>query len=323
LAETTRVAVIGAGAHACRAHYPSLARLDDAEVVAAADLSEERLKAVREQYGIPAGYSDYRAMLRETEPDAVYVILPHLATYPVVLDCLKMGLNVFLEKPPGVTLEQTRFLARCAESHGCITMVGFQRRYSPQVLRAAREARAHGGIDLLVCRFFKNATVVPLYEYHESKGVDILTCDTIHAVDLLRGLGGEVEAISSEVRSVHIPCPSLFVALIRFKSGTTGVLEANWVSGRRQLVCEMHARGFVAHVDVENETRVYTENSDDPERRSAGDDARGEERFVKAGFLAESQRFIECIRTGDLPVTHLGDSVKTMELVDRIYHSGF
>jgi hypothetical protein len=30
---------------------------------------------------------------------------------------------------------------------------------------------------------------------------------------------------------------------------------------------------------------------------------------------------MECLRKKELPETHLGDSVKTMELVDRIYHS--
>jgi predicted dehydrogenase len=313
--------MIGAGRHACRVHYPSLARLKDAEIVAVAELSEERLKAVREQYGIPAGYTAYGKMLAEAEPDAVYVVLPHLLTYPVVLDCLKMGLNVFLEKPPGITVEQTRFLARRAEANGCITMVGFQRRFAPLVRQAQRMAEERGGADLIICRFYKNALVEHLYDYHETKGVDILTCDAIHVVDLLRGFGGEVKKVVSDVRSVHMDCPNLFVALLRFESGATGVLETNWVSGRRLLECELHARGFVAHVDVESETRVYAENRDEPERFQAATEGGGQEGIMRQGFYAENARFIECVRTGQLPETHLGDSVKTMELVDRIYHS--
>ena len=321
MSEKARVAMIGAGRHACRVHYPSLARLKDAEIVAVAELSEARLKEVREQYGIPAGYADYSKMLAEVEPDAVYVVLPQVLTYSVVLDCLKMGLNVFLEKPPGITVEQTRFLARRAEAKGCITMVGFQRRYAPLVVHAQRMVEERGGADLIVCRFHKNATVLNLYDYHETKGVDILTCDAIHAVDLIRGLGGEVEKVVSDVRSVHLACPDMFVALLRFESGATGLFEANWVSGRRILECELHAQGFLARVDVEVETCVYTEDREEPERFSAEQEGGGPESIMRGGFYAENARFIECVRTGKLPPTHLGDSVKTMELVDRIYHS--
>jgi len=321
MAEKVRVAMIGAGRHACRVHYPSLAKVKDAEIVAVAELSEERQKAVREQYGIPAGYTDYAKMLAEVEPDAVYVVLPHLLTYPIVLDCLKRGLNVFLEKPPGITVEQTRFLARRAEAKGCITMVGFQRRFAPLVRQAQRLAAERGGADLIICRFYKNALIEHLYDYHETKGVDILTCDAIHAVDLLRGLGGEVRDLVSEVRSVHMDCPNLYVALLRFESGATGILETNWVSGRRLLECEVHANGMVAHVDVESETRVYADNREEPQRYSAEVEGGGPEAVMRQGFYAENARFIECVRTGQLPETNLADSVKTMELVDRIYHS--
>ena len=321
MSEKVRVAMIGAGRHACRVHYPSLARLEDAEVVAVAELSEARLNEVREQYGIPAGYSDYAKMLTEVEPDAVYVVLPHLPAYPVALDCLKMGFNVFMEKPPGITVAQTRFLARRAEANGCITMVGFQRRYAPLVRQAQRMAEERGGSDLIICRFYKNAWGLNLYDYHETKGVDILTCDAIHAVDLMRCLGGEVTKLVSDVRSVHLDCPDLFVALVKFESGATGVFESNWASGRRLLEFELHARGFVAHVDVENEMRVYADDNNEPERFSADAEDGDSDYVVRRGFCNENARFIECIRTGELPETHLGDSVKTMELVDRIYHS--
>jgi virulence factor len=321
MGERVRVAMVGAGRHACRVHYPSLAMLDDAEIVAVAELSEERRKGVCTEYGIPAGYEDYRKMLSEVEPDAVYVILPHLPAYPVALDCLKKGFNVFMEKPPGITVAQSQFLARAAEAKGCISMVGFQRRYAPLVREAQRLAAERGGSDLISCRFHKNAWGLNLYEYHETKGVDILTCDAIHAVDLMRCLGGEVVKVASDVRTVHVGCADLFVAVLKFESGATGVFEASWTSGHRVLEFDLHARGLVANVDVEKEMRVYADDKDEPERFSAEAVGGGSAYVVTRGFHAESARFIECVRRGELPETHLGDSVKTMELVDRIYHS--
>jgi virulence factor len=74
-----RVAMVGAGRMANRVHYPSLASFDDVEIAAICDLNLDRLKATADTYNIEKRYADYRKMVEETAPDAVYVIgQPHL-----------------------------------------------------------------------------------------------------------------------------------------------------------------------------------------------------------------------------------------------------
>jgi len=125
---TLRVAVVGAGTMANRVHYPSLASFTDVQIAAICDIDVQRLQTTADRYGIAARYTDYRRMVEDVAPDAIYVIgQPHIM-YDVWIWCLEQGLNLYIEKPLGITLHQARALAYLAARHDCITQVSFQRR---------------------------------------------------------------------------------------------------------------------------------------------------------------------------------------------------
>ena len=105
--EKVRVGMIGAGGLANSVHYPSLAEFDDVEIAAICDLDEARLKSTAEKYEVENTYSDYKKMVSEVELDAAYIIMPPHHLFDLVIHCLDNKLNVFTEKPPGVTADQT------------------------------------------------------------------------------------------------------------------------------------------------------------------------------------------------------------------------
>jgi len=71
-----RVALIGAGGLANAMHYPSLSEMNDVDMVAISDLIKEKAAATAARFGIQRQYADYRHMLDETQPDAVYALMP-------------------------------------------------------------------------------------------------------------------------------------------------------------------------------------------------------------------------------------------------------
>ena len=134
-----QVAMIGAGGMANRVHYPSLASFDDTEIAAICDIDTARLTETANRYEVEKRYTNYQKMIEEVAPDAVYVIGQPDQMYNIWQWCLNEGLNLYIEKPMGLTLHQARSLAYTAEKNGCITQVSFQRRSCPMVvqLRAA------------------------------------------------------------------------------------------------------------------------------------------------------------------------------------------
>ncbi len=122
--EKVKVAMIGAGGMANSVHYPSLASFDDVNIVAICDLDENRMNTTADKYKIEKRYTNYRKMVEDVSPDAVYVIgQPHLM-YDIWIWCLDHGLNLYIEKPMGLSIHQAKSMALLAEKRAIVQRSG-------------------------------------------------------------------------------------------------------------------------------------------------------------------------------------------------------
>ncbi|MBX3010040.1 MAG: Gfo/Idh/MocA family oxidoreductase [Caldilineaceae bacterium] len=311
--DKVRVAMIGAGGMANRVHYPSLASFGDVEIAAICDLDAKRLESTANQYEIEHRYTDYRKMVEEIAPNAVYVIGPPHIMIDIWTWCLSQGLNLYVEKPMGITIHQARNLHYLAERKGCITQVSFQRRSCPMVVQLRDECLKRGPIVHAECAFYK-------YEpspYLQAR--DHMMDDGVHAIDTLRWIcGGEVVAVESRCKRIGTPDLNFISAFLHFDNGATGVLLNSWTSGRRIFKVEMHAPGIC--VEAEHEAKGYlyadgdTQGIEYDTRQVAGSD----EFYVYGGFQAKNREFIDAVKTGTQPASCFADAIKTMEVAEII-----
>ena len=308
-----RVAMIGAGSMANRVHYPSLASFEDAEIAAICDLDPHRLHTTADRYGIEKRYSKYRRMIEEIAPDAVYAIgQPHLM-YDVWMWCLSQGLNLYIEKPMGLTIHQARALAHVAEKQGCITQVSFQRRTCPMVVQLRTECLKRGPIVHAVCIFYK-CNIEPFLGAR-----DHMMDDGVHAIDTLRWMcGGEVVEVQSLTKRVLVPDINFIAALLHFDNGATGVLMNSWTSGRRIFKVEMHAPGICVEAEHEGKGVLYADGDTEGVEVDTREVAGSEEFFVFGGFQAKNRDFIDAVKSGGQPGSHFSDALKTMEVAETI-----
>ena len=315
--DSIRLALIGAGGMANGVHYPSLSEFEDVEIAGICDLDEERLVSTADKFGIDGRYFDYKKMIEDTKPEAVYILMPPHQLFDLSVHCLSRGLHLFIEKPPGITSFQTRQLARHARANDCLTMVGFNRRYIPLMTRVKEMADERGPITQGVATFYKNMANSPPYY---NGAVDTLTCDIIHAVDVLRWICGEPVVVASHLRALGTDYQNSFNALAEFDSGATGILLSNFAVGSRIHTFEMHTKGFSALVNPNDRAVIY-DGSGEAQEITTFEVAGSEEFRIFYGFLQENRHFIDSIREGSQPMTNLYDAAKTMEFVDRIYKS--
>jgi len=311
--DPVRVAMIGAGSMARRVHYPSLASFSDVEIAAICDLDPVKLADTADVYGVEHRFDDYRRMAEQVAPDAVYSIGPPNAMYDTWVWCLQQGLNLFVEKPLGLTLHQADNLANLAAKHGCVTQVGFQRRATPVTVAARDACRERGPITHAVVRFYKN-DIRPF-----TGSIDHMLDDGTHALDTLRWLcGGEVVEIQSRLKRVGVPDINFITATLAFSTGATGMVLASWSSGRRIFSVEMHAPGICAEVDPEGETVIYADGDTTGTKMTSQSIAGSDEFFIFGGFQAKNREFIDAVRTGSQPSSHFGDALKTMRVAHHI-----
>ena len=312
------IALIGAGGMANSVHYPSLAECEDVNLVGLCDLVESKLHATAERFEIEQTFTDYKKMLEQTSPDAVYILMPPQQLFPLVIHCLSQKHHVFIEKPPGVTLHQTKEMALAAEKHDCKTMVGFNRRFIPLMRKVKQIVEEQGPIIQCMSTFHKNA---PNALYYDGV-IDVLTCDAIHAVDTLRWLGGgEVQAVASDINSFYSERENSFNALVKFTNGASGYLCTNWAVGGRIHIFEMHAQGISAYInpDAGGCATLYThEGKTEITTEEAADSDATHKTY---GFFGETRHFVDCIQQNQQPSTCVADAVKTMELVETIYRN--
>ena len=315
-----RVAFIGAGGRALMAHYPSLRDIPEAELVAVAELDEQRLHKTCDLYDIKGRYSDYCQMLEREKPDAVYTIMPPHHLFDICATVIEHGCHLIIEKPPAVTTEQIRQLAALASRHKVLTGVAFQRRFAPVIRRGKTLCEKRGTVHTAHASFYKNwVGGTPYYR----GALDMLTCDGIHAVDTLRYLcGGEVESVASDSRRLDADHWNVHLALVRFSSGATGLLLNNFMAGRRIFSVEVHAPGISFFGDPEEGGQLYADNKTEPIDEL--------DPFVLAGSAEDyrafgpydiNRHFVDCMLEGKNPETNFDDATKTMELVDAVYRS--
>ena len=126
-----KVGIIGTGWIA-EAHLLQYLKFPDVELVAMADLIPGKAERFCRRFGVdPAGirfYPDHKSMLENEQLDAVSICTYNATHAPCAIDALNAGVNVLLEKPFTVTLEEAVEVMRAEKKSGRILTIGFQPR---------------------------------------------------------------------------------------------------------------------------------------------------------------------------------------------------
>ncbi|MBQ7039288.1 MAG: Gfo/Idh/MocA family oxidoreductase [Clostridia bacterium] len=145
-----RIGIIGCGGIANGKHMPSLAKLDDVEMVAFCDIIEERAEKAKKDYGTADAkvYTDYKELLKDKSIDVVHVCTPNREHSFITVDALEADKHVMCEKPMAKTYEEAKKMLDAAKRTGKKLTIGYQNRQNPetQYLKAACDAGELGDI---------------------------------------------------------------------------------------------------------------------------------------------------------------------------------
>ena len=131
-----RVGLIGTGWIA-EEHIRQYLKFPDVELVAMADLIPGKAEKFCKRFGIdPAAihfYPDHKSMLDNEQLDAVSVCTYNRTHAVCTIDALNAGVNVLLEKPFTVTLDEAVEVMKAEKASGKLLSIGFQPRMDPNM----------------------------------------------------------------------------------------------------------------------------------------------------------------------------------------------
>lgn len=194
-----RLASIGAGMIG-HVHARIAAGMAECEYVALCDEDASKANMARE-FGVKY-YGDFRAMIEKENLDGVVISLPNEMHEPVGSACAARGLHIMMEKPIAPTIEAAEKLIRSADQNHVKLLIGHHRRFNPMVT-ATREMIRGGelgdivGISVLWA-MYKPSEYFTAGDWRRKKGGGPILINTVHEMDNLRYMYGEIERVYAE-----------------------------------------------------------------------------------------------------------------------------
>ena len=248
------VAFIGSGNYATAVLIPAFrtsgARLTS--VVSAAGVSG--LHAAR-KFGFESATTDTDSVLRDPAVDAVVITTRHDNHASMVCDALRAGKHVFVEKPLALTAAQVDEIesvhaAACVGGKSPVLMVGFNRRFSPQVRKVHDLLRGVVGPKSFVMTV--NAGAIPAEHWTQDRatGGGRIIGEGCHFIDLLRHLAASPIAAMSVV-GMDTPQRDTVTISLGFADGSLGAIHyfANGSKSFPKERLEVFASGGVLQLD--------------------------------------------------------------------------
>jgi myo-inositol 2-dehydrogenase / D-chiro-inositol 1-dehydrogenase len=317
-----RIALVGLGDIAVRAHLPALLHEERAELAALVEVEPARLAAASALVPHVHATASVEEVLGDPSIDAVILATPAWVTPGVVRAALAAGKYVLAEKPLAPTLAEQlelRSLPGVAER----LQVGLTYRHHPAVDRL-REVVASGTlgrplyIQASVCDERADPVGAPDHYARRLRALEHafpIVLDGIHACDRLNLLFGEapVELVGwALTSSPDYAAPNVNGAALTYADGSIVRLEVVWlypvlppsqfvVTGPRGRAV-LDPPTFELRIEIDGATEIVAPSGDKTE----------------SCFALQLERFLIACGEGNSPVPGLEDALAASALCERI-----
>ncbi len=221
-------AVVGLGIG--NSHLAAVVANPDVGLVAVCDLLQSKLDAAKEKYPDIVTYLDFDEMLKNPDIDIVSICLPSYMHAEFAVRAMEAGKNVLVEKPIDITVEAATKIEEARIRTGMKAGVVHQNRNNA-IMGPYKEAVESGKLGRILFGTFevKWYRDQPYYDNGgwrgtwDKDGGGSLMNQSVHTVDLMQWLMGDVKSIRSVMRiAAHeIETEDLTMSVIEFKSGAT------------------------------------------------------------------------------------------------------
>ena len=249
----------------------------------------------------------------DAQVDALWVVAPADVMATAATQLARFGLPMFLEKPVGLSLAETR---AARQAIAVPTMVGLNRRFYEVIARGQALVQAAGGVRAIEVHMPEDLTGGASVNAPAIKA-GWPFANSVHLIDLFRAFAGEPASVASANAAASVEDRS-YASLLRFEDGATGLYNAQWYAPGGWRVA-VYAEGLALIYQPIEQLTVIRRPRVTEVIAPTGPDAR-----LKPGLFGQAEAFRDLIRTGRRHpmVADLADYERSVALVDTLTRVG-
>jgi predicted dehydrogenase len=320
----------------------TLAQVNGAELHTLCDMRAERLTQFGQQYPQTQSTSDYNAVLDNPAVDAIVLATPAHTHFELAKAALQAGKSVMVEKPLAETSAQCRELIALAEANKLTLMAGHVFIYNAAV-RKIKEYIQSGELGQIYYIYSQRLNLGQVRQ-----DVNALWNFAPHDLSILcYWLDAKPQQVIARGYSYIQPGIEDVVFLtLDFPGGIGAHVHISWLDPRKvRRMTVVGSEKMVVYDDVDADTRIMlydkgiTKKSNQPTSSAANLSLGRYETFgefqllMRAGDVLipkinfieplklECQHFVECIQSGQRPITDGYDGLRVVETLEAAQRS--
>ena len=284
------VGFIGAGSYAQGSLLPNLPHTITRKGVMTN--SGTTSKRVAERFRFEFCTSNENDIFKSKDINTIFIATRHDSHAKYVIEGIRNGKNVYVEKPLCLTLDELIEVKQLCEENQKSVMIGFNRRFSP----LAHIIKKKFGNGKMAMVYRVNAGVIPADSWIQDMkvGGGRIIGEGCHFIDFMAFMCGSVPV---KVSAIAMPdsqgLNDTVNIMIEFENGSTGVL-CYYANGGKSLpkeYFEVHASGMSATLNDFKECVIYGKKA---ERHKLTTQDKGQKQMIA--------EYIEGLSKGILPI---------------------
>ncbi len=308
-------------------------QIEGARLAAVCDLVETKAKAIGEKFDVPY-FVDMHEMVRSAELDVLVVLTESGFHAKHVIELAPYGKHILVEKPMALALDDADAMMRACDLAGVKLFVVKQNRFNVPVVKL-RDALEKGRFGKLVMgtvrvRWCRDQSYYDQDSWRGTWRLDggVLANQASHHVDLLEWMMGEVDSVfaMSKTALVNIEAEDTAVAVLKFRNGALGIIEATTAVRPKDLEGSISILGATGSVEIAgfavNEMKTWQFTEPLPGDANVLDEFSVNPPNVYGfGHQAYYEHVVDCILNSRQQLVDGLEGRKSLELINAIYES--